>query len=506
MTDTSLNAILDWTLADWTDYAARLSIDGRLVIDGERVAAAAGEEMHSINPANGRNVAGVARGRAADIERAVRGARDCYRAGTWARMAPRDRAAVMSRWADLMESDAARLCALDTLEMGRPIADMVNYDFPEIVKTVRFFAEAIDKVTGTTTATDADVLHFTLHQPLGVVGAVSPWNYPLMMAAWKFAPALAAGNSVVLKPSEQASLSSLRAADLFVEAGGPVGAFNVVAGYGEEAGAALSLHMDVDKITFTGSAEVGRKMLQYAGSSNMKKVALECGGKSPQLFFADLPELDTAVDAAIDGIFVNSGQVCNAGSRLLVAESIYEAFVECFAQRASGRYVPGDPLDPAVRCGPLVDNEAKQRVCEHIDTARSQGAREIFCESQGIDSDSGAYVRPIAFADVTRRMRLAREEVFGPVVAIMPFSDTAAAIELANDTMYGLAAGVWTSDLSTAHRCVRDLEAGTIWVNTFDDGDMTQPFGGWKQSGNSRDKCFESLLEYTQGKSAWLQL
>lgn len=495
-----------WVRADWTGFVERLQYDGRMFVDGERRHAASGDTIDSINPADGQPVAAIARGGQADIDHAVRAARTAHDKGVWGRRSPRERARIMFDWADRIEAATAELGALDTVEMGRPIADMVEYDLPEVLTTIRFFAESIDKVTGTTTATDDSVLHYTLRQPIGVVGAISPWNYPLMMAVWKIAPALAAGNCVVLKPAEDASLSVLRGADLFVEAGGPAGALNVVPGIGEDAGRALGEHADVDKVSFTGSAAVGRELLRAAGDSNMKKVALECGGKSPQLFFADLPDFDTAVDAAIDGIFVNMGEVCNAGSRLLVERPIYDRFIEKFRERAAGRYVPGDPLDPEVRCGPLVDRSARDRVVGMMDEAERQGAKKIFGESGRESPVGGAYVEPTAYADVRPDMTIAREELFGPVAAIMPFDTEDEAIALANDTIYGLAAGVWTSDLSRGHRCVRDLEAGTIWVNTFDDGDMTQPFGGWKQSGNSRDKCFESLLEYTQGKSAWIQL
>jgi gamma-glutamyl-gamma-aminobutyraldehyde dehydrogenase len=506
MTAFSLDAVTGWSHHDWKEYVADLAVDGRMVVGGARLDTADGGDIQSVNPASGEVVAAVARGTSRDVDTAVGHAVRAYRSGVWARMAPRDRAAVLFRWAGLVEANAAELCALDTLEMGRPVTDMLEYDIPEVVTTLRFFAESVDKATGTTTATDPEVLHYTLHQPLGVVGAISPWNYPLMMATWKFAPALAAGNSVVLKPAEEASLSSLRVADLFTEAGGPPGVFNVTTGVGEEAGAALGLHGEVDKLTFTGSVSVGKELLRSAGESNMKKVALECGGKSPQLMFADLSDLDAAVDAAIDGIFTNMGEVCNAGSRVLVHETIYDEFLARFAERARGRYVPGDPLDPEVRCGPLVDHQARDRVEAHTAAAEAEGARKLFEEPPSPELEAGAYVAPAAYADVTNEMALVREEVFGPVVAIMPFATEDEAISLANDSDYGLAAGVWTSDLSTAHRCVRDLEAGTIWVNTFDDGDMTQPFGGWKQSGNSRDKCFESMLEYTQSKSAWLQL
>jgi gamma-glutamyl-gamma-aminobutyraldehyde dehydrogenase len=326
------------------------------------------------------------------------------------------------------------------------------------------------------------------------------------MATWKVAPALAAGNSVVLKPAEQAPLSCLRLAELFVEAGGPPGVFNVVNGIGEVAGKALALHNDVDKVTFTGSTEVGKLMLQYAGQSNMKRVSLECGGKSPQIFMADVLDLDRAVAAAYNGVFANMGEVCNAGSRLLVERSIHDEFIDRFVAGGQNAYVPGDPLDPATNLGPLVTREAQQRVLSLIEAAKKDGATLEFGGSQPDGMGKGSYVSPTLFTGVDNDMRIAREEIFGPVATVIPFDGVEEGIRIANDTIYGLAAGVWTQDLVRAHRLIREIEAGVIWVNCFDEGDMTQPFGGYKQSGNARDKCMESLLSYTQSKSAWIRL
>jgi gamma-glutamyl-gamma-aminobutyraldehyde dehydrogenase len=489
---------------DWRARAANLKPDGRLFIDGERRDARDGRVFESINPATGEVAATVARGAAADVDAAVAAAARCFREGSWALQAPRGRLAVLYRFAELIEEHAAELALLDVVEMGKPITDTISVDMPETALTLRFYGEAADKLQGTTTATEPDVFHYTLREPLGVVGAISPWNYPLWMASWKFAPALAAGNSVVLKPAEQASLSCLRAAELFVEAGGPPGAFNVVAGYGEEAGQSLARHMDVVKITFTGSTDVGKLIMKYSGESNLKRVAVECGGKSPHIFFADLDDLDRAVDAAVEGIFGNMGEVCNAGSRILVQREIYEDFVERFCRRASAAFRLGDPLHPETTLGPLVDRDAAGQVREHIAEAKAAGARLVL---GGEDGELGPnFVPPTAFADVTAEMRLARQEVFGPVAAFFPFADADEAIAIANDTVYGLAAGIWTGSASLAHRMVRAIEAGTIWVNSFNEADMTQPFGGYKQSGHARDKCLETLLEYTQVKSAWMRL
>ena len=389
--------------------------------------------------------------------------------------------------------------------MGKPITDMLTLDLPMVIETFQYFAECIDKVESTVTATENDVLHYTLRQPFGVVGAISPWNYPLLMATWKVAPALAAGNSVVLKPAEQAPLSCLRLAELFVEAGGPLGVFNVVNGMGEIAGKALALHNDVAKITFTGSTEVGKLILTYAGQSNMKRVSLECGGKTPHIFMDDLPNMEAAVEAAFHGIFSNMGEVCNAGSRLLVDRSIHDAFVEQFIAAGKDAYTPGDPLDPATNMGPLVTAEAQKRVLGYIESGKQEGARLEF----GGDTPAGSRSRRVRQPDALHRSRQRhenrQEEIFGPVASVIPVDGVEEAVAVANDTIYGLAAGVWTSNLNTAHQLIRDIEAGVVWVNCFDEGDMTQPFGGMKQSGNAKDKCFESLLEYTDTKSAWIR-
>ena len=494
------------TLADWQAIAARELSDPetRLFIGGEFRDSSSGARFETINPANLEVIASVVAADASDVDAAVADARKAFRSGSWSRVAPRERMEVLYRFADLIEADTERLAVLDTLDMGKPISDMLQIDVPAVVETIRFMTEYIDKMEGSVTNTEADVMHFVLREPIGVVGAISPWNYPLLMAVWKIAPALAAGNTVVLKPAEQAPLSCLRLAELFVESGGPPGVFNVINGIGEVTGKALALHNDVDKITFTGSTEVGKLMLQYAGKSNMKRVSLECGGKSPQVFMADVNDLERAVSAAYHGIFANMGEVCNAGSRLLVERPIYDEFVERFVAAGKDAYVPGDPLDPATNLGPLVTEEARDRVLSYIASGKSDGARLGF----GGDAPDlgGAYVNPTMFADVRNDMKIAREEIFGPVASILPFEGIDEGIAIANDTIYGLAAGVWTNDVNKAHRLIREIEAGVIWVNCFDEGDMTQPFGGYKQSGHARDKCVESLLSYTQGKSAWMRL
>jgi acyl-CoA reductase-like NAD-dependent aldehyde dehydrogenase len=504
----SIQAASNHASATWRSVAMRelSKLETRLFINGEFVDAVDGNRFESVNPATGETIASVAAANEKDVDAAVSAARKAFRRGVWSRMAPRERMEVIYRFTQLIDEHAEQLAVLDTLNMGKPITDMLNIDLPSVIETFQFMAECIDKLEGSVTNTESDVMHFVLREPLGVVGAISPWNYPLLMATWKVAPALAAGNCVVLKPAEQAPLSCLRLAELFVEAGGPPGVFNVVNGVGEVAGKALALHRDVDKITFTGSTEVGKLMLQYSGQSNMKRVSLECGGKSPQVFMADLADLDRAVAAAYNGVYANMGEVCNAGSRLLVEKSIYDEFIDRFVAAGQNAYVPGDPLDPATNLGPLVTREAQQRVLGYVDEARQEGAKLKFGGTAPEEFSKGAYVTPTLFTDVKNSMRIAREEIFGPVAAVIPFDGADEAVQIANDTIYGLAAGVWTQDLTRAHRLIREIEAGVIWVNCFDEGDMTQPFGGYKQSGNARDKCMDSIRSYTQSKSAWIRL
>jgi acyl-CoA reductase-like NAD-dependent aldehyde dehydrogenase len=504
----SLATIADHDRARWhaVASAAQKRLETRLFIGGEFVDSAGGERFTTVNPATGEPLALMSGGTERDVDRAVAAAKEAFRSRVWSRMAPRGRMEILQRFADLVDRDAERLAVLESLDMGKPIADVLSSDLPAVIETIRFMAECIDKIDGAVTNTESSVVHMVLREPLGVVGAITPWNYPLLMAVWKIAPALAAGNSVVLKPAEQAPMSCLRLAALFMEAGGPPGVFNVVNGLGEVAGKALALHPDVAKISFTGSTEVGKLLLQYAGQSNMKQVALECGGKSPQVFMADVEDMDRAVTAAYRGIYANMGEVCNAGSRLLVDRAIHDEFVERFIAQGQNAYRPGDPLDPATTMGPLVTRDAQRRVLDLIESGRREGARLRFGGDVPAGLDAGAYVCPTLFTGVGNRMRIAREEIFGPVAAVIPFSGIDEAVEIANDTIYGLAAGVWTRDVNTAFRLVRDIEAGVIWVNCFDEGDMTQPFGGYKQSGNARDKCFDSVLAYTQTKSAWFRL
>jgi 4-guanidinobutyraldehyde dehydrogenase / NAD-dependent aldehyde dehydrogenase len=494
------------TLDDFRRHAAAMRPETRMLIDGELVEAQSGKRFETVNPANGEVIATVPLGDAAEADLAVAAARRAFKSGVWSRMEPRSRMEVLYRFAAAINQHALEFALLDSLDVGKPVMEMVTGDVPAAALTFQYFAETIDKAEGVVTTTASDAFHYILRQPLGVVACITPWNYPLLMSAWKAAPALAVGNSVVLKPAQQSPLSATLLAQLFLEAGGPPGVFNVVHGTGGMVGKALALHMDVDKISFTGSTDVGKLMMVYSGQSNLKRVTVETGGKSPQIVTAEAPDLDRAVDYAITGIYANKGEMCSAGSRLLVQSSIHDEFVERFRAKVKTAFRIGDPLDPATTMGPLVNRTQQQRVLSYIDTGKKDGAALALGGGTPHGFDHGAYVEPTLFTRVTPAMTIAKEEIFGPVAAVLPFRTIGEAVDIANDSIFGLAAGIWTSDLATAHKMARDIDAGVIWVNCYDHGDMTQPWGGFKQSGTGRDKCLETLLTVTQTKSVWIHL
>lgn len=496
----------DFTVEDFRRQAAALKPETRMLIDGELLDSPSGKRFETVNPANGEVIATLPSGTEDDVDRAVASARRAFKSGVWSRLEPRARMEVMYRFARLIEENALQLALLDSIDVGKPITDMLTGDVPAAALTFQYFAEAIDKIEGTVTSTATDAFHYIVRQPLGVVACITPWNYPLLMNAWKVAPALAVGNSVVLKPAQLSPLSATLLAQLFLQAGGPPGVFNVVHGTGSGVGKALALHMDVDKISFTGSTDVGKLMMVYAGQSNLKRVTVETGGKSPHIITASTPDLDRAVDYAISGIYVNKGEMCSAGSRILVEASIQKEFVERFTARVAQRMAIGDPLDPATTMGPQVSHSHRGKILDYVKVGIAEGARLVLGGGTPAGFEKGAYVEPTLLTGVDNGMRIAREEIFGPVGVVIPFRTLDEAIEIANDSIFGLAAGIWTSDLSTAHKMARDIDAGVIWVNCFDHGDMTQPWGGFKQSGTGRDKCLETLLTVSQTKSVWMHL
>jgi len=493
------------TAPDWTARAAALHIDGRIVIDGQRRHAASGETFSSISPINGRVLGAVARGAQADVDAAVASARAAFEDGRWAGKPPAVRKRLLMRLADKILAAKDELALLETLDMGKPIQYSLSVDVPSAARCIAWYAEAVDKIYDEIAPTGRNALALITREAMGVIGAIVPWNYPMIMAAWKLGPALAAGNSVVLKPSEKSPLTALRLADLAVEAGIPPGVLNVVPGYGQEAGEELALHMDVDAIGFTGSTRTGRRMLDYASRSNLKRVYNELGGKSAFLVFDDFADVQRAAKTVAGSMFFNQGESCNAPSRVLVHERIADEFVAMVANEAPA-YPPADPLDPATVMGALVDDTQLKTVMGYIEAGQAEGARLAAGGRRVMADTGGYYVEPTVFDGVSNGMQIAREEIFGPVMAIIRFKTEAEAVQLANNSSYGLQASVWSDNINRAHRVARALRAGTVHVNQYDEDDITVPFGGFKQSGNGRDKSLHAFDKYTELKTTWIRI
>ncbi len=491
--------------ADIDRLAVQPVADQALFIGGRWEPAASGATMPVTSPIDGTRLARIADAGAADVDRAVAAARAAFASGVWSRAAPAERKRVMHRIADRIEAEALALAVLGVRDNGTEISMALRAEPGSAAATFRYYAEACDKIPGEVAPTAPNVLGLVHREPVGVVGAIVPWNFPLMIGTWKIAPALAAGNSVVLKPSEVASLSLLRLAAICAEAGLPEGVLNVVTGQGAVAGEALGLHGDVDVLVFTGSGGVGRRLLEYSARSNLKRVYLELGGKSPNVVFADAPDLKAAARVSAAGIFRNSGQVCVAGSRLLVERRVAEAVIAMLAAEAESMRV-GDPLKLDTQAGAVASEAQLSRNLGHVATAAAEGARLVTGGRRILEETGGTYMAPTIFADVTPAMRLAREEVFGPVLAVTAFDTEEEAVRLANATEFGLAAAVWTGNLSRAHRMVRAIDAGVVHVNTYGGPDITVPLSGRRQSGNGHDKSLHAFEKYVNLKTAWIQL
>jgi 4-(gamma-glutamylamino)butanal dehydrogenase len=488
------------------NVVAKLQYHTQAFIDGKFTPAAGGKTFRSINPANGQKIADIASCDIEDVDRAVKAARRAFESGCWSRMKPADRKKILLKFVDLVEANADEIAILDTLDAGKPICDTVNIDLPDTVHCLRWHAELIDKLYERTAPTPVENPCMIVREPIGVVGILVPWNFPVQMAAWKIGPALAAGNSLVLKPARQTSLSAIRLAGLAAEAGLPDGVFNVVPGAGTTVGQAICRHMDVDMVAFTGSTEVGRELLRYSAESNLKRVILELGGKSPQVVCADAPDLDVVAVNAANAAFWNMGENCSSGSRLIVHRSIKDTLLEKLIALVKPWKI-GDPLDPEVRMGPMIEKSHMEKVLGYVEAGKKEKAKLVLGGNRVLEETGGWFVDATIFDEANNQMKIAREEIFGPVLSVIPFDSEDDAVAIANDTNYGLAASLYSRDLSKAHRMARALRAGTVSVNCYSEGDVTTPFGGFKESGFfGRDKSIYAHEQYTELKTIWIQL
>ena len=488
---------------NWRSMAGNLKIEGRAFINGQYRDALSGETKVSLNPADGQKLADVASCGIEDADHAVAIARDAFEGGVWAAMAPADRKMILVRWAELIERHGDEIALLECLDVGKPIADTTGVDVPSAVRTIRWSGEAIDKIYDQISPTAPDCLALVQRLPLGVVAAIVPWNFPLSTTAWKLAPSLATGNSVILKPASNTPLSALRIAALASEAGLPDGVLQVLPGPGGSLGRRLALHEDIDGLTFTGSTEIGKQLMQYSGQSNLKRTFLELGGKSPNIVFADA-NLEKAAAFAAIGVFYNGGQTCTAGTRLIVEETIRAQFVEMVVAKSQD-WMPGDPLDPKTSMGPMIDAGQLKTVADYVEIGKQEGASLVAGGKQVMAETGGCYHEPTIFDGVHNNMRIAREEIFGPVMSVIGFKGADEAVAIANDSIYGLAGAVWSNNINTAHKVAAAVRVGTMGINNYFGGDITVPFGGFKQSGNGRDKSMHAFDDYTELKTTWIE-
>ncbi len=479
-----------------------IDTETRLLINNEWVPSESGKTFSTFNPATGEELAQISEADAADVDKAVRVARNAFERGPWRKTNASERGRLLNRLADLVEQNADELATLETLDNGMPLSVARHVAVPLIVGHFRYFAGWSDKNHGKTIPINGDYFCYTRHEPVGVVGQITPWNFPLLMYGMKLGPALSMGNTVELKPAEQTPLTALRLGELIIEAGFPPGVVNILPGYGSTAGAAIANHMDIDKVAFTGSGEVGHLIMEAAGRSNLKRVSLELGGKSPNIVFADA-DMDQAIEGSHFALFFNQGQACCAGSRLFVEDRIYDEFVDKSVARANRRTV-GDPFDASTEQGPQIDSIQFDKVMSYIDSGKCEGA-ELLTGGKRV-GDRGYFIEPTVFANVQDEMKIAREEIFGPVMSIIRFRDLDEVVERANNTPYGLAAAVWTRDIGKAHAIANSVRAGTVWINCFDVFDAAAPFGGFKQSGMGREMGEYALQQYTEIKTVTVKL